>query len=153
MRLFSALLTLLIPLSLSAATDTPAATVQALFDAMKAHNATAARAFALPEATMVSMRNDGKAPALTPYDKFVDRIGSNTDAWLERMWNPKVLEHGAIAVVWADYDFYLNGKFHHCGIDSVSLVKTPDGWKISSIAYTAETTGCIPSPLGPPETK
>jgi hypothetical protein len=134
---------------LTAATDTPAGAVQMLFDAMKAHDAAAVKALVIPEATLLVVHDDGK-PAVTGFDKFAERVGSSKDAWLERIWNPKVMEHGPIAVVWADYDFHLNNKFHHCGIDSVSLVKTADGWKISSIAYTAETTGCAPSPLGPP---
>ncbi len=152
MQIFLALFTALGPLSLSAATDTPGATVQALFDAMKAHDAAAVRSLVIPEATLLSVRDDGK-PSVAGFDKFAEHVGSSKDAWLERMWNPKILEHGAIAVVWAEYDFHLNGKLHHCGIDSVSLVKTADGWKVSSIAYTAETTGCAASPLGPPETK
>ncbi len=56
---------------------------------------------------------------------------------------------GGIAVVWAEYDFHLNGKFNHCGVDQVNLLKTGAGWKIMGIAYTSETSGCAPSPLGP----
>jgi hypothetical protein len=67
------------------------------------------------------------------------------------MWNPKVLIHGGLAVVWADYDFHLNGKFSHCGVDSVTLVTVSGAWKISGIAYTMETSECTPSPLGPPK--
>jgi Domain of unknown function (DUF4440) len=137
---------------LIAAPDTPAAAVQALFDAMNAHDAAAAKALVIPEATLFAVHDDGKL-SVTGFDKFAERIGSSKDALLERMWNPKVMEHGSIAVVWAEYDFHLNNKFHHCGVDSVSLVKTLDGWKISSIAYTAETNGCAPSPLGPPDGK
>ena len=60
------------------------------------------------------------------------------------------MEHGSVAVLWADYDFHLNGKFSHCGIDSFTLLKTTAGWKIAAVADTRETTGCAPSPLGPP---
>jgi hypothetical protein len=141
---------LVVPL---AATDTPVGAVQALFDAMKAHDAAAVRAVTLPETTLTVIHDDGKPPTFSTIDKFEERVGSSKDAWLERMWNPKVLEHGPIAVVWADYDFHLNNKFHHCGIDAVNLVKTSEGWKVSGISYTAETTACTPSPLGPPDAK
>jgi hypothetical protein len=116
---------------------------------MAAHNADAARALFTPEATLLSVRSDG-TPVTTPHEQFVQRVGSSKDAWLERMWKPTVLMHGGIAVVWAEYDFHLNGKLNHCGVDSVNLLKTPNGWKISGIAYTSETSGCAPSPLGPP---
>ena len=46
-------------------------------------------------------------------------------------------------------DFWVDGKFSHCGIDIFDLVKTAEGWKISGLTYTVERTGCAPSPLGP----
>jgi Domain of unknown function (DUF4440) len=127
----------------------PMATVQRLFDAMSAHDADAARALFTPEATLLTVRANGST-AVVPHEKWLEHLGGSKDAWLERMWNAKVLEHGSIAVVWAEYDFHLNGKFSHCGIDSVSLLKTTAGWKISGISFTSETSGCPPSPLGPP---
>src|SRR4051794_3208116 len=92
--------------------------VQQLFDAMSSHNVVAAKALFLPGASLASLRADGTT-ANTAGDKFAEHLGATQDSLLERMWNPKVLEQGNIAVVWAEYDFHLNGKFHHCGIDSV----------------------------------
>ncbi len=83
------------------------------------------------------------------YEEFIDLLASTKNVWLERIWNPTVLVHGPIAVVWAEYDFHLNGNLSHCGVDSISLLKTSAGWKISSISDTNETSGCA-SPLGPP---
>jgi len=137
-------------LSPAADEQTPLATVQRLFAAMAAHDATGARALFVPEAVLFSVRPDGTSSA-TPYEKFLERVGSSKDAWLERIWEPKQLEHGAVAIVWAEYDFHLNGKFNHCGIDSFSLLKTSSGWKIAAVSDTRETTGCTPSPLGPPK--
>lgn len=114
---------------------------------MKAHDAAAASALFLPGATLGSV-NAGQS-SVVPFEKFVEHIGTGKGEWLERIWNPKVLEHGSLAVVWAEYDFHLNGKFSHCGIDSFTLLKTDKGWKIAAISDTRETTGCAPSPLGP----
>jgi hypothetical protein len=47
-----------------------------------------------------------------------------------------------MAQVWGDYEFFRDGKFGHCGVDSASLFKTAEGWKIATIVYTVETTGC-----------
>jgi hypothetical protein len=47
-----------------------------------------------------------------------------------------------MAQVWGEHEFLRAGKFTHCGIDSVSLFKTSEGWKIAAITYTVETTGC-----------
>ena len=125
-------------------------TVQRLFDAMTAHAADAARALFVPGAPLTAVRADGTVSNSTS-EQFVSHVGAAKEPWLERMWDPKVLVRGGLAVVWTEYDFHLNGTFSHCGVDSVTLVKTAGQWKISGIAYTMEKTGCAPSPLGPPK--
>lgn len=127
----------------------PLAVVQRLFDDMSKHNAEDAGTLFTPEAMLFSADANGVEMA-TPHEKFVARMGASKDAWLERIWNPKVLEHGNIAVVWAEYDFHRDGKFSHCGVDSFHMLKTVIGWKIAALSDTRETTGCAPSPLGPP---
>ncbi len=126
------------------------ATVQRLFDAMAAHNGDAARAVFVPGAELIAVRANGEISKSTG-EEFASHVGAAKDAWLERMWNPKVRIRGDLAVVWADYDFHLNGKFSHCGVDSFTLVKSSGEWKISGVAYTTEKSGCAPSPLGPPK--
>jgi hypothetical protein len=136
-------------LSLQAAADTtPIAVAQQLFDAMKAHDAGSAAELFITGATMASVNAEGEG-SIIPFEKFVERIGSSKRKWLERIWNPKVLEQDTVAVVWAEYDFHLDGKFSHCGIDSFQMLKTRSGWKIAGISDTRQTSGCKPSPLGP----
>ena len=129
---------------------TPMATVQHLFDAMSLHDGSAAKALFTPEATLVAIAPDGKVTS-TPVEKWTERLAASKDTWLERIWDPKILEHGSIAVVWAPYDFHMGGKFSHCGIDSVSLIKSEGGWRISGLSFTRQTSGCPASPLGPPK--
>jgi hypothetical protein len=45
----------------------------------------------------------------------------------------------------------VDGKFSHCGVDAITLVRTDAGWRIASFVYTVEETGCAPSPLGAPQ--
>jgi len=125
------------------------ATVQKAFDAMAAHDPEAARAVLIPEGRVIASRATGN-PTNISQEEFAARLGTAKQQLLERMWNPRVSIRGGIASVWAEYDFHLDGKFSHCGIDSFTLVKTAEGWKISGIVYTVEPTGCAPSPLGPP---
>jgi hypothetical protein len=125
------------------------AAVQKLFDAMASHDSAAARAVIVPEGRLFSANDDGKVSSRT-LEEFAGRLSAIKGQMLERLWSPKVLLRGRIAHLWAEYDFHFNGQFHHCGVDSVSLVKGADGWKITGIEDTSETTGCSPSPLGPP---
>ncbi|MBS1920557.1 MAG: nuclear transport factor 2 family protein [Bacteroidetes bacterium] len=49
---------------------------------------------------------------------------------------------GPLAIVWAPYNFYYNGKFSHCGMDSFQLVRFENGWKIQYIIDTRRKQGC-----------
>lgn len=126
----------------------PQAIVQQLFESIAAHNVDTVRSLFVPNAVLLSVKDDG-TPESMRYEEFANLLASTKNVWLERIWNPTVLVHGPIAVVWAEYDFHLNGNLSHCGVDSISLLKTSAGWKISSISDTNETSGCA-SPLGPP---
>ena len=59
-----------------------------------------------------------------------------------------LMVQGNLAQVWAPYDFHLDGKLSHCGIDSFSLVRNADGWRVVGVSYTVQKVGCAPSPLG-----
>lgn len=133
------------------ATGNDAVTVvpQKLFDAMKAHDSVAALALFAPGATLNSVDPEGKV-TVTPVEKWAERMATGKNTLLERVWNPKVMEQGSIATVWAEYDFHSNGKFTHCGIDSFTLLKTESGWKIASLSFSRVTSSCAPSPLGEP---
>lgn len=102
-----------------------------------------------PDAKLVATEDGQISQAITG-EQFAQRIGSNKSHVVERMWNPTVLVRGRIAILWADYDVYVSGKFGHCGVDAFTLLKTGAGWKISGIQYTSETQGCKPNPSGPP---
>jgi hypothetical protein len=129
------------------------AVVQELFDAMATGDAARAAAVLLPDGQWVAVGDgDGVGvPGVTPLRDFLERMDAAGERWLERMWDPEVLIHDPIAVVWTPYDFYRNGVFSHCGVDAITMVRTADGWRIAGGTYTVETTGCPSSPLGPPQ--
>jgi len=118
------------------------ASVQKTFDGMAAHDAAAIRSTMLPDARLYSVRDAG-APSTTAAEDFVGRIAALQGALLERFTSPpRVSIRGPMAVLWGDYEFFRDGKFTHCGVDTATLFKTADGWKIVTLSYTVETTGC-----------
>ena len=122
--------------------DAVAAT-QKLFDGMAAHDAAMIRSSMLPDARLYSARDDGAVAPSTAVGDFADRIAAIKESIMERFTErPKVLIHGRIAQVWGEYEFLREGKFNHCGVDSFSLVKTAEGWKVATITDTRETAGC-----------
>jgi len=127
------------------------AVVQAFFDTMAAKDVAGARRTVVPEGRFHSAgQQDGKPRirAFTSEDYLKDLSVPMKPNVRERMWNPEVRIRGFVASVWTPYDFWRDGKFSHCGIDSFDLIKTDEGWRIAGISYTVESK-CEPSPLGP----
>jgi len=137
------MLFLLIPLFGQTSDEKDAvAMVQKTFDAMAAHDGAKIRATMLADARLYAVRNES-APTSTSVDDFANQIESLKGDLLERFTaRPSVSIRGRMAQVWGEYELLRDGKFNHCGVDSVSLLKTAQGWKIATIVYTAETTGC-----------
>jgi hypothetical protein len=54
----------------------------------------------------------------------------------ERLMDYKIQVDGAMAHVWAPYEFYINGKLSHKGVDSFQLFKDKETWKIIYIVDT-----------------
>ncbi|HEV2448486.1 MAG TPA: nuclear transport factor 2 family protein [Candidatus Sulfopaludibacter sp.] len=126
------------------------AAIQTMFDGMASHNPEMVKSVMTPDARAVGVRGD-RVGTPRSRDELAQAIAGGATPILERIWEPKVLVRGRIANVWAEYDFWSNGKFGHCGIDTFLLLKTGEGWKVFSLTYTMETEGCKPSPLGPPK--
>ena len=129
------------------------AVVQRLFDAMAQRDTVAARALLMPGSRFVSLRTSG--PTAVPRQQtdtaFLRSLATGREKLHERMWNPIVRVHGQLAEVWTPYDFHIDGRFSHCGVDSFTLMKIANVWQLVTIVYTVEPTGCAPSPLGPPK--
>jgi hypothetical protein len=49
---------------------------------------------------------------------------------------------GPLATVWTPYQFYLNGVFSHCGVNSFQLVRLDGAWKIQYLIDTRRRQGC-----------
>lgn len=125
-------------------------TVQAFFDTMSANDVEGARKILQPQGRFHAMRVKNGQPDVHAFanEEYFADLQSSKQKKRERIWNPDVRLHGLVATVTAPYDFWIDGKFSHCGTDVFDLIKTEEGWKIAGGVYTVETT-CAPSPLGP----
>ena len=125
------------------------ATVQKTFNGMAAHDSGMIRSTMLPDARLYAVREDGVAAASTAVGDFANQIASFKGDLLEHFTSqPSVSIRGRMAQVWGEYEFLRDGRFGHCGVDSVSLFKTAEGWKIATIVYTVEIAGCNGQPPG-----
>jgi len=141
------------PVVRTAAEEEVLAVIQRFFDTMAARDSTGSAAVLDPEGDFLSIRwnaNSQRVVRRASNADYLATVATEVDTYLERMWDPTVRIHGAIATVWTPYDFHVNGEFSHCGVDAFQLLRADSGWMITGGTYTVERTGCAPSPLGPP---
>jgi hypothetical protein len=77
-----------------------------------------------------------------PNSYWVDPARKDGRKLRERYWSPTVLIRGPIAVVWAPYEFWIDGKTSHCGVDAFNFVKIDGAWRVSNAMWTAEKDAC-----------
>ncbi len=68
----------------------------------------------------------------------------------ERYWSPTVMIRGGIAVVWAPYEFWVDGETTHCGVDVFDFVKIDGRWRVSNAMWTVESDACTELRPGDP---
>jgi Putative lumazine-binding len=78
-------------------------------------------------------------------DEFADAISKlKPGAADERIVFETVKIDGPLASVWTPYNFYLDNKFSHCGVNSFQLVRLNGIWKIQYLIDTRRKQGCKP---------
>ena len=123
------------------------------FAAVQSNNADDWRAIQLAEGTTLSFR---PGPEERPEElemrifnneNFIADLKPDGHEYIER-WTgePTILIRGPIAVIWGEYEFWIDGEFSHCGVDSADLVKISGEWKVANFMWTVETEDCPTAP-------
>ena len=133
--------------------DAILAVMERVFEAVSSSNPDDWRALQLADGTTLSFapQGDGESDELqmrfSKNEDFIADLAPNGREYVER-WtgDPTVMIRGPIAVVWGEYEFWIDGEFSHCGVDSVDLVKLEGEWKLANIMWTVELDGCPTDP-------
>ena len=148
--ILTALTVLLVTGNLSAqsAEDSVKTVVNNLFVAMKNGDASLFKTVFSDSAILqtISRSKEGKTLVRTEsVDEFASFVSQlKKDSADERIRFETIKIDGPLAIVWTPYNFYYNGKFSHCGVNSFQLVRFDDGWKIQYLVDTRRRTGCKP---------
>src|ERR1700712_1185751 len=130
------LLAALFPLVLHAVPADDEQAVLAPIQGMFARDAAAIKKPTLPNGVMVLMR-DGKPTQMT-FEDFATRVGKPGKQQIEeKIHDPLVRIDNDLAVVWAPFDFLVDGKASHCGTALFNLVRQNGEWRIASVADTS----------------
>ena len=136
--------------SIEVNTSSVEGTIQALFDHMAQANGSGIKALFTENARLNStvINTQGKAElksvSISDFAASIDK--AQPGDLVEKFQITRVDIDEPLASVWADYSFFYQGKFHHCGVDAFQMIHTDSGWKIFQIADTRRTEGCMDLP-------
>jgi hypothetical protein len=120
--------------------------IESLFDGMRAKNINQLATVFEDEAMMQTIALGDNGPQVNPgsVSDFMKRISTTpADTQLdERILNFEIKVDGPMASAWTPYEFYVNGTFSHCGVNSFQLVKFTQGWKVVCIIDTRRKDPC-----------
>ena len=119
--------------------------VRQFFDGMRQRDSAMIRATLHPRALLATavVRQGRAGIELDSVDAFLTAVASPHDSvWDERISSPSMHQDGTLAVVWTDYAFYVGSRLNHCGVDTFTLAKEGDTWRILAIADTRRRHPC-----------
>lgn len=122
------------------------ATIDKMFHAMYAGDTSQMRTCFTPGAVLLTYSFDSKGNPKSKgedLNQFLHGVGLMGAADMEeRITNWQCLIDGGVASIWAPYEFYFEGKFSHCGINSFQMLQVQGAWKITMITDTRRSKDC-----------
>jgi hypothetical protein len=128
--------------------DSVKAVVNTLFSGMKSADAGLIKSVFSDSAIMqtISRTREGNTivrnESVTEFADFVGKL--KKDSADERITFETIKIDGPLAIAWTPYNFYFNGQFSHCGVNSFHLVRFNNAWKIQYLIDTRRRQGCSP---------
>lgn len=143
MRYFFIVLTLLagsLTLRAQSPEDSVKAVVNNLFTAMKNSDTVLLRSCFADSMVLQTIVRDKQGMTRVRDERPEDFIASvgklPAGAADERIRFETVKVDGPLAIAWTPYEFYYNGAYSHCGVNSFQLVRFGGEWKIQYLIDT-----------------
>ena len=112
------------------------------FSAMKSVDSVALKSCFTEKAVLQisQVKPEGNTVREVPIANFVKNVMTRKPGDMDERvlsWGPILVDH-EIATAWVPYEFYLNGKFTHKGVDAFILVKVGEEYKIQTLVYNMQ---------------
>jgi hypothetical protein len=119
------------------------AVVDRMFAALATRDSAALLAEVVPEGrATANLLGPDRRVRSAAWPAFADRLAQGRERLAERLIDPHVHIEGDIAMIWSRYEFEIDGRFSHCGIDHFDLVRIDGRWKVLNLTWTQQTQGC-----------
>ena len=88
----------------------------------------------IDSARKLNAQFDGIGPS--EFDGFAKFLATSKDKLEEKFQNIEIRQDGPLGLVTFNYDFVINDKVHHSGLEVWQVCKIDGQWKILSVAWT-----------------
>jgi hypothetical protein len=88
----------------------------------------------IDSARKLNAQFDGIGPS--QLDGLVQFLATSKDKLEEKVQNVEIRQDGPLGLVTFNYDFVINDKVHHSGLEVWQVCKIDGQWKILSVAWT-----------------
>lgn len=124
------------------------AAINQVFDGMRKNDSSMVREVLHPSCFLKSIGKTKTGEVKLQEDAilmWLKQIGTKREGVIldERLTSYDIKIDGEMAMAWTPYEFYVNDKFNHCGVDAFTLMKTDKGWKIVGIVDTRRKENCV----------
>jgi len=123
-------------------------TIDAFFNAFHAQDSMALKKVVHSSIYLQRIGENSEGTLTLRTEDFSDLMKSiigipDSVSFQERIIDFTIQEDGRMAHAWTPYEFWYNGEFHHCGVNSFQLFKVENSWKIIYLIDTRKTEGCF----------
>jgi len=123
------------------------ATIINFFEAFHKQDTTALKTMAKGNIKLqsIAVNKEGKSVLTeSEYNQFLRSIASipKDNTFEEKLLSFNIQVDGNMANAWTPYEFWYNGNFSHCGVNSFQLIKEDEEWKIIYLVDTRRREGC-----------
>lgn len=123
------------------------ASINQVFDGMRKNDTTLVRQVLHPSCFLKSIGKSKTGETRLQEDaigEWLKQIGTKREGVVldERLTSYDIKIDGEMAMAWTPYEFYVNDKFYHCGVDVFTMMHTAKGWKIVGIVDTRRKENC-----------
>jgi hypothetical protein len=119
------------------------------FNAMKLGNVKELDNLMAEECLLTTVNDQNSRNEIMDKTQFIDaikKIINNNKANEEKIYNLNTRIDQNLAVVSAEYSFFINDELSHCGLDVFTLACKKNSWKIISIVDTRRKAPCAQNP-------
>lgn len=122
-------------------------TIVKFFDAFHKQDSMAINTLVSKAIVLQSIGKNKEGVAQLKTEKFSNFLKSIVSIPKDKKFEEKLLDFkirvdGDMANAWTPYEFWFNGEFSHCGVNSFQLVRLDGNWKIIYLIDTRRRDGC-----------